>query len=290
MRTWRSRGAWICLLSASLAWPGRGEAEEDAKKVCAAAFANGQRLMRSGSLIEARKQLVLCGGSQCPAVMQAECQQWLSSVEASTPTVVFQVPSTSGGRPADVRLSVDGGDFVSLDGRAVSMDPGSHDVTIVASGFATVRTRVVVSEGEKLHHESVTLAPASPPPDVSLAASTAPVHHESGRRPSRLVVPIAVASSVAALAGITAVYFGVKARSDDRNLDRCTPNCSRTAVDDVKGEYLWTNVSIGLAAAGVVTAVVLFLVGRTPTPDSTRASIGVGVVPYGFAATLTTPL
>ena len=291
MRVW-PRLRWIAsALCLGLVWTPAGRADDESKKTCAAAFADGQRLMRKGSLLEAEKKLVLCGGPQCPAAMHPDCQQWLSSVEASIPTVVFQVSTASGLSPKNLHLSVDGGDPIQLDGRAVSIDPGEHEVTVEARGYDTNTKRFVVSEGEKLRREGVTLAPLMvvrpndhrvlPSQDTPANAANVEVH------PSRLTLPVLIASSGAALAGISALYFGLKARADDRQLGNCTPDCTRVAVDQVKREYLWTNLSIGLAAAGITTAaVLLFVSGRSATrPTTTRVSIAVGPTGFGPMAT-----
>ena len=291
MRVW-SRLRWIAsALCLCLVWTPAGRAADESKKTCAAAFADAQRLMRKGSLLEAEKKLVLCGGPQCPAAMHPDCQQWLASVQASIPTIVFQVSSASGLSPKNFLLALDGGDPIELDGRAVSIDPGPHEVTVESSGYETMTKRFVVSEGEKLRREVVTLAPlmvvrpndhrVPPAQDNPVATPNVEVHT------SRLTLPVLIASSGAALAGIGAVYFGLKARADDRQLGNCTPDCTWEAVDQVKREYLWTNLSIGLAAAGITTAAVLFVVGgRSATrPTSTQLSIAVGPTGFGPMAT-----
>lgn len=269
--------------------PVSARGQEDAKRTCATAFTSAQRLMRSGDLLEARKKLVLCGGPECPEIMHADCQQWLSNVEASLPTVVFQVVSSAGTAPEGVRMSLDGAEPMVLDGRALPMNPGEHELVFEASGFRTSGRRLVVSEGEKLRREVVPLEP-TPTPKVSaelpakrLSTSGQPSKPSASRR---LTVPVIVAASGAALAGVGAIYFGLKARSDERDLDRCRPSCTRDTVDHVKSEYLWANLSIGLAAAGITTATVLFLTsGKSPAPAATTVGLNVGPNLLGLAAT-----
>jgi hypothetical protein len=283
---------WTVALCVLLASPTAVHAGDDAKKMCASAFASAQRLMKAGNLIEAKTKLIQCGGLECPAAMHPDCEQWLSSVEASIATIVFEVSSAEG-RPAnDVRITVDGGDTITLDGRAVSFNPGPHDVAFEAAGLSRATKHLVVSEGEKLRRENVRLAPLlvtrpSMPP-AQPARVTPTVTGDTRSRASRLTTPVIVAASVTALAGASAIYFGLKARSDDRNLDGCAPSssCSRQATDQVRREYLWTNVSIGLAAASATTAIVFFLIhdGSTPAP-TTRLSIHLGPDGFGPVAT-----
>jgi hypothetical protein len=264
--------------------------------MCASAFASSQRLMRAGNLIEARAKLIQCGGLECPAAMHPDCEQWLSSVEASIATIVFEVSSAEGRPASDVRIAVDGGGSIALDGRAVSFNPGPHDITFEAAGFSPTTKHIVVSEGEKLRRETVRLAPllvaqqrsgrASP---TRVAPTIAPtIDGEPQSRATRLTVPVILAASGAALAGASAIYFGLKARSDDRNLDGCAPSssCSREATDQVRREYLWTNISIGLAAASATTAIALLLIhDRSTASPTTRLSISLGPDGFGPVAT-----
>jgi hypothetical protein len=292
MRLRPSFSGWTVALCVFLASPKAVHAGDDAKKMCASAFASAQRLMKAGNLIEAKAKLIQCGGLECPAAMHPDCEQWLSSVEASIATIVFEVSSADGRPASDVRIAVDGGGAIPLDGRAMSFNPGAHDITFEAAGLSAATKHIVVSEGEKLRRENVRLAPllvtrpAMPPAQPMRVAPTVAGDRQS--RGGRLTAPVIVAASVTALAGASAIYFGLKARSDDRNLDGCAPSssCSREATDQVRREYLWTNVSIGLAAASATTAIVLFLIhdGSTTAP-TTRLSIRLGPDGFGPVAT-----
>jgi hypothetical protein len=281
-----------CVVCAWLLGTPRARADEESKRTCASAFANAQRLMRAGSLLEAKKKLVICGGPQCPVAMHPDCQQWLASVEASIPTVVFQVALAPGQSAGTVQLSVDGGDPVPLDGRAVSIDPGTHDVTFVASGFRPTTKHFVVSEGEKLRREVVTLAPSLEVRRNDERAgpiALAPAQPQAGEgRASRVTAPVIIAGSGAVLAGIGALYFGVKARSDDRQLSNCTPDCPRGQVDDVRRGYLLTNLSIGVAAVGLTTAIVLYLLQGRSVKRPMSSALGIGPGPTGLGTTATT--
>jgi len=279
-------------LCVSLAAPTTGHAGEDSKRMCASAFASGQRLMKAGNLIEARAKLIQCGGLECPAAMHPDCEQWLSSVEASIATIVFEVSSTEGQPAINARIAVDGGDSMTLDGRAVSFNPGPHDITFEAAGLLPTTKHIEVSEGEKLRRETVRLAPllvAKKRNRPAIPPTSAPtVDAETQSHATRFTAPVILAASGAALAGASAIYFGLKARSDDRNLDGCAPSssCSREATDQVRREYLWTNISIGLAAASATTAIVLFLIrDRSTASPTTRLSISLGPDGFGPVAT-----
>jgi hypothetical protein len=238
--------------------------------------------MRGGKLVEARKMLVLCGGPQCPTVMHPDCEKWLASVEASMSTVVFQV-SAKGGPPPEVHVTVDGGESMPYDGRALSMDPGRHEVSFVANGYVAEHRRVVVSEGEKLHRETVELVRV---PELALARPGAAPAAEPSVHRLRITVPVVLASSAALAASVAAVIFGVKARRDDRALELCSPTCPRERADHVRSEYLWTNISIAVSVTGVATAAaLLFLQGDASRPTGSVA-LGFDVSTKALAPTL----
>jgi hypothetical protein len=264
------RAVVVSLLCTQLLWPAGAHGEEDMKKTCAAAFSTAQRLMRSGSLLEARKKLVLCGGPQCPAVMRPDCQEWLGGVEKSIPTVVFQVSPETLAMPQDVRLTLDDGEPFALDGRAIGVDPGAHTITFAAEGFRPVSRQFVVSEGERLRREIATLEPLPPTPRVEEPRLNlippAPVAKKG------ITVPIIIALSGSALATAGAITFGVKARSDERDLESCYTHCPDAEVSHVRKEYLLTNIFIGVAAVGLATSVVLWILHkRQPRASSSGA-------------------
>jgi hypothetical protein len=265
------RAVVASILCARLLWPAAARGDEDIKKTCAAAFSTAQRLMRSGSLLEARKKLVLCGSPQCPAVMRPDCQQWLTSVETSIPTVVFQVSAETRAAPQEVWLTLDDGEPFALDGRAVSLDPGTHTITFAANGFRSVTRQFVVTEGERLRREIATLEPLPPPPRVEEPRLTLLPAMPMAKK--RSPVPTIIALSGTALATVGAITFGVKARNDENGLESCFGSCSQGAVDHVRKEYLLTNVFIGVAVVGLATSVVLWLMYKRQ-PRASSITVG----------------
>ena len=77
------------------------------------------------------------------------------------------------------------------------------------------------------------------------------------------------------------------ARVDDNDLDRCEPYCTEGTVDNVRREYLLTNLSIGLAVAGITTAAVLVLVQGRPANPPTTTVVGIGAGPAGIGPMVT---
>lgn len=288
-----------CALISCLTLPSAAFGQSGSKQRCAAAYDDAQVVMRQGRLLEAKRELIFCSSSECPEVMHGDCQHWLSEVEASIPTVVFRMESASGPAPDSSKVSIDGAEPVTLEGRALSVDPGKHDLVFSAPGFRDTTKVLEFAEGEKLRHEVVVLEPLLPNAQQKLGRQEEPARKtdqplmpESAPpvapepKGSNLAIPIVLAATAAVAGGVGTTYFGLKARSEDHDLDNCTPNCSRERVDRIKREYMLANASIGLAAAGLAaTSVLLFLELRSEKQPQS-AQLRVGAHPSGLAFSL----
>jgi hypothetical protein len=258
--------------------PARLVRASDGVEQCLQAYEAGQRLRQSGDLVRSAEELLVCGGPACPVRIQADCQRWLDDVERSMPAVVFRVRDVEGHPLADVSVSIDGGAPRRLDGRALGMNPGEHEVVFECAGYQPLVTPVFVTEGEKLEPRPVTLqsiagavlrrgAPAvsaGPAVEHAEAVPLAPPAHAS------LAVPLA-AGAVGALGATGLIYFGVRAKNGEADLQQCTPNCSQSRVDGVKRDYLLSNVSLGVGIAGLAGAAILLLLDE-PVPAGASAA------------------
>jgi hypothetical protein len=237
-------------------------------------------MKRAGHLLEAQEKLVYCASSECPELMHRDCEAWLAEVEASIATVVFQVKDPSGATSMPAQVALDGGQPVSLDGRALSLDPGKHQVTFSARGMRTLSKVYVFAEGDKLRHETVVLQPAARP--GAPAVTTRHDERDGQReRPAgfAMTLPMVLAGTVALAGAAGFAYFGLTARAEDRALGRCAPECTRDRVTDVKRDYLLANLSLGVGATGLgVCAVLVALEAARPTA-STMTSIGLAPQP-----------
>jgi len=237
----------FCLFHACIA------SATDSTDQCLEAYEAGQRLRQSGDLVGAGEELLVCGGPACPVRMQGDCQRWLDAVERATPAVVFRVRGSKGLLLANVDVSIDGEPSRRLDGRALLMNPGEHVLLFEHEGYEPLHTPVFVTEGEKLEPREVTLQPRFAAPasggvsSAGEAESTGPELAQSSRWP--------IALGAVGLAGAAGfVFFGVRAQSGEADLEQCTPNCSQSRVDDVKRDYLYSNVSLGVGLAGLTAA------------------------------------
>lgn len=177
---------------------------------CIAANDSAVKLRGQGKLLDARDALLSCAAPKCPATVREECEKSLDEVNQALPTVVFEPKDAAGNDVLNpVKVSMDGRPLQDkLDGRAISVDPGTHDFTFETAGQAPVKKTLMIHEAEKDRHEVIafggasgTPAPATTPApaaESTPAASPAPASSESsspepssGPTPSGLEVGLA---------------------------------------------------------------------------------------------------
>lgn len=131
---------------------------------CIVANEAGVRLRSEHKLSEAHAQLLRCLSAACPYDVRQECQRVSADVDAAMPTIVFEVKDTSGRILRDVNVAVDGQHLTdALDGTALQIDPGRHELTFVVGDLAPVKRRFVLNEGAKGRHETVVVGAAARP-------------------------------------------------------------------------------------------------------------------------------
>ncbi|MEJ7729211.1 MAG: hypothetical protein WKG00_08345 [Polyangiaceae bacterium] len=84
------------LIVVAVLFGGSRAAAQDATNACVDAHVAAQRLRRDGKLRAAREQLVSCARTSCPQVLVRECAAWLSEVEATIPSVLFEATDEAG--------------------------------------------------------------------------------------------------------------------------------------------------------------------------------------------------
>jgi hypothetical protein len=161
---------------------------------CIAANDSATKLRGQGKLLDARDALLSCAAPKCPASVREECEKSLDEVNQALPTVVFEPKDASGNDVlTPVKVSMDGKPLQDkLDGRGLSVDPGTHEFTFETAGQAPVKKTLLIHEAEKDRHEVVAFggasAPASAPattpapaagPTSASAPAAAPASSES---------------------------------------------------------------------------------------------------------------
>lgn len=246
---------------------------------CAAAYEDGQRLMTTARLLDAAKQFRYCGSPACPDVMHAECLRFLDRVEATTPSVVVRL------RPELERqasVAFDQQSARPLDGRAVPLDPGPHELRVTTPGYAPAQRRFLVAEGERFKVLEIVLQPPQRTPTIPKRDKP------PAPRRQRTVVPWVVTAAVATAGATGFAYWGLRARSGEERLDDCSPNCPSARVDSVKRDYLLANVSLGVGVSGLIGMAVWYVVGASDAGRASRpkASWTPGPTPLSLALTL----
>lgn len=235
----------------------------DAIDACVTATRVGQEQQRAGRLRAARATFVTCDEASCPAEVRSVCERLLEAAEASQPSIVLAARDEAGHDMADVTVSIDGATIEgALDGKALDVDPGAHDVRFAARDGRAESLHVIAHEGEKNRAVQVTFR--------ALASSVAPETPE--KQGSRAPVPIL--SYVLGGVGVFALgTFTALAIDGQHRYDGCHDHgCASSTVDGLSLERVvaWTALGVGAVSLGAAT--ILFF--DRPT---TSGNVGVGM-------------
>lgn len=233
-------------------------AEDDA---CIQPYEQTQTLRRAGRLREARELAAQCARDTCPALLAKDCTRWMSEIEESIPTIVFDVRTSSGEELTNVRVLADGKPLVEqLDGRAVPIDVGPHVFRFEATDGKgqPIEQKILVREGERNRKIQVTLATNEPRPE--------PV-----ARPIPVMAWVFGGVAVASLAGGTA--FAIMGSSKESDLDACKPACSPDAVNSVSSSYAVADILLTAGVVSAVAAAYVFLSRPTKAPPAAAALV-----------------
>lgn len=128
---------------------------------CAYAFEHSQIKERDGKLLAAQRLASKCARAACPDVIRAECIGRHRALAKSMPSLVIVARDASGKDVVDAKLLIDGVEVrARLDGKAIEVDPGTHELRIEAPTRAPVKQTVVVAQGEKHRMMVITLSGA----------------------------------------------------------------------------------------------------------------------------------
>jgi hypothetical protein len=273
------RGGVLLAATVALGIPGRAVAANP-REGCFNAYERAQRLRQDHKLRASREQLRLCVDTACPAFVKSDCSKWLGEVEAGLPAVLLTTPGDQKGRTGNrVAVFVDG-ELVAeqIDGRAIPVDPGPHDVRYELDG-RSVKTHVVVPEGQKEFPLEVDFHQLDPPP-ASAHASELAVWPDGGdanraqppQSPawySRLPLSTYVLGGVA-VAGVGAFAgFGVAGNS----AESCAPSCTRSQVGEVRTDFTIADVSLGVSIAAAAGALYFALSARPAVGSDGAAKV-----------------
>jgi hypothetical protein len=272
-----------------------GEARAgDEKDICVRAVERAQLVRLDGKLREAREGFVTCARAVCPEAIRQDCTRWVTEVDASLPSVVFDAVWADGRDVTRMTVLLDGEVLAGAErGRAVSLDPGAHTFRFEVAGAAPVEMRNVIREGEKnrilraMFSPTASLeatTPAGPAPAPVLAPAPAPTtpstaapsglwqplsHDAAGPMPTKKG-PIPLGAFILggiALAGFGGfAYLGLSGTGRlDSMRSSCGHACNPSDVTSARDQILVGDILayVGLAAAG---AAVFLTLARPDVP------------------------
>jgi hypothetical protein len=283
-------GAAVALaLSAAAAPPAAGHPD---KKACIAASESAQKLRHDGKLRAAREQLLLCAKTECPAIVRADCGQWLNEVVSATPSVVVAARDTNGKETLAVKVSIDGElALPKLDGKSFAIDPGVHQLKYEMDDGMAIDEEVAIREGEKNRVLYVNFHKPAPPDSAAAPAAPASAPAASGRPATTIVTSrpgIPAGAWVFGALGVVGVgvgtYLFLGASSDVSDLQHCAPLCKHSDVDAARTKALVADVAFGAAGVAVAAALWMALVRPSERVETATARVHWDVGPAAGGA------
>lgn len=240
-----------------------------------ASAAEGQgRLRVARALLEECMELPACN-----ADARRRCAAQLSALAARMPTVVVHAHDGRGNDLVDVSVTINGELVASkLDGLAIPVDVGEHTFELEREGRPKVTVMARVEPTDRFRPIEVTLpdplpAPSSAPGGGAPEAATAAA-------PERLFAAVTLAGVGAVGLGGFAL-LGASARSEERDLRDCRPDCTRGSVDAVSTRYTLANVSLAVGLVSLGAAAVVYFTGGPASGPAPSAQIDVVASPRG---------
>jgi hypothetical protein len=187
-------------------------------------------------------------------------------IKELTPDVPLLAISLPEGAPPDAIVRRDGTPLgrPSL-GLALPVNPGTHVASIEIAGRGSREKRIEVARGARLSvvlelpEPAPSISPRPPPRDTPLA--TKGREAKSGLPPGAIVLGIV---SAASLISFTAFALAGVAK------ESCAPTCSNQDYDTYKRDFLFADISLGLALISAGAG--LWIALSQPRPPAPRAA------------------
>jgi len=250
---------------------------------CLDAHRSAQELRKDGKLIESQEKLMVCSSESCPGAIITDCGKWLTELDQSTPSVVFEV-RVDGKDTNQARVEVDGRTIADWS-QAVKVNPGRHEVRVTVDGFDPYVENVVTPEGQRLKMVSAEFKkPSAPEANPDLA----PKHVELSRpTPTGAYVLLGVAVVGAGGFATFAAMGKTKQNQLDNDCAKVMP-CTDADLKPMKKLYLVGDISAGVGAAALIGAAIVYF--TRPTVETTNpttfqvGSVGNSLASFGISA------
>ncbi|MDF3066784.1 MAG: hypothetical protein K0R38_2385 [Polyangiaceae bacterium] len=215
-------------------------------RACIDAHAEGQVERDAGRLLRASERFRACAVEACPAVIRKECTDLGATLEAQTPSLVVKAEDTRGQAIPGARASIDAGrELPKLDGTAISLDPGVHQIDVSLPDGRRQTVHLSLSYGEKAR------------PAIARFEAPKPLEPKAAAGGNALAYIIGGAGIIGLGAWGAFAYDGRRRQGD---LETCAPRCSdRSEVDAMRRSYLIADVLLGLSAAALGTSAYLLI-------------------------------
>ncbi len=259
-----------------------------AADACGSAYVKAQKHRRAGELKSARQALIQCSRSECIAEVSKDCVQWLSEVEASMPTIVVLAKDRAGKSLSAVAVSVDGAKVAkSLDGKALTVDPGRRVFKFEYNGAKPVTKAVTVAQGQKDRVIEVEIP-------IGKAAKKTGGSKSGGFETGGAEEPdegAPLGAYVFGAVGLGAVIVGgslwLSSEFDVTELrdEECSPACPASKRDTIETKRLFGDIAFGVGVVSLGIATVLFLNSGPSEGPPPAAALDIQLTPGGGFAT-----
>jgi hypothetical protein len=289
-------GSVTMLLAAAVSTQAAAQEDDSAVQACATAYEQAQVNRNAGRLQSAREELRSCVQDACPDFVRTDCTQWLTEVNAEIPSVIFAALGNDDKDLIDVKVTVDGEVVMeSLDGRALDLDPGQHQLSFEHKGKKVEQT-LLVRQGEKNRVVRVEIkfevdsdgdglldgADGCPTEFGPLENNGCPVKKAAiveSPRPNmmRIGAYAGWGLGVAGFATFAIVGSMVEPASDDAkercpksDPDACTDQEREDLIAGVENKSLIANIGVGVGIAGAIGGTVLFILSMDDAAQAPR--------------------
>ncbi|HEY5955320.1 MAG TPA: hypothetical protein VIV60_02155 [Polyangiaceae bacterium] len=253
-------------------------------QTCVDSHLLAQSARQDGRLLESRARLRQCAVETCPELVRTECARLLDELHTQIPTVIFRITVDG-----ETRSNVSGyiGErklFDEIPTRAMEFDPGKYRFRFQFETLKPLERDIAIAEGER--YLPIVVAFANPDRSSRKTqearggsggngVSREPISEVHGARPVPWPVYALSGLGIAGLGGF--VGFGLATRGKESSLkSSCSPGCSRSQIDSVERLATLADISLGVGATALATALTYYLLRPT---ESIR--VGAAWLPKG---------
>lgn len=282
--------AGLAIISFLFVWPVLAQdapAAPDVTQQCVDAHLTTQQLRKAAKLSAAKDALLICVQEGCPKPIKDDCGGWLAEIDAQIPSVVVTAKGKDGRDTTDVRVLIDGVKVADrLDGVAIDLDPGPHEIGCEHQGDKRVE-KVVAVQAQKSRPITCSfyVAPERRPPEPPAADA-----------PQAIAGYVIGVLSLGGFASFAA--FGIIGTNDASELNKsCGPDapepftqtCTDDQIDPVEKKLLVADISLigGVSLLAVSMGLLLDHFLSSPDDETPTVQIDVGPTLGGAAGQLT---